>query len=67
MPSSVYISFASNANKSALNETQVCQLHSKTQLHKCYVPATSACSSKGIFEAATNSTNQTNKAGSMCH
>ncbi len=30
----------------------------------CYVPATSAAFSKGIFVVATNSTNQTNKAGS---
>ncbi len=28
----------------------------------CYVPATSAASFKGIFVAATNSTNWTNKA-----
>ncbi len=33
----------------------------------CYVPATSAASSKGIFVEVTNSTNQTNKAGSMWH
>ncbi len=33
----------------------------------CYVPATSAYSSKGVFVAATNSTNQTNKAGSTCY
>jgi hypothetical protein len=33
----------------------------------CYVPATSAALSKGIFAAATNGTNQTNKADSMCH
>ncbi len=32
-----------------------------------YVPAISAASSKGIFAADTNSTNQTNKAGSSCH
>ncbi len=32
-----------------------------------YVPSTSSASSEGIFAAATNSTNQTNKAGSMCH
>ncbi len=32
-----------------------------------YVPATSTAYSKGIFAAATNSTNQTNKEGSMCH
>ncbi len=32
----------------------------KKRLHKfCYVAATSACSSMGIFVAATNSTNQT--------
>jgi len=31
------------------------------------VPATSAASSKGIFTAATNSTNHTNKAGGTCH
>ncbi len=33
----------------------------------CYVLAISAASTKGICVAATNSTNQTNKAGSMCH
>jgi hypothetical protein len=33
----------------------------------CYVPATSAAFSRGIFAAATNSTNQTNKAGRTCH
>ncbi len=33
----------------------------------CYVPATSAASSKGIFAEDTNSTNQENKVGSMCH
>jgi hypothetical protein len=32
----------------------------------CYVPATSAASSKGIFAVATNITNQTNKAGGTC-
>jgi hypothetical protein len=31
-------------------------------LEFCYLPATSACYFKGIFAAATNSTNQTNKA-----
>jgi hypothetical protein len=34
-------------------------------LKLCYVPITSDWSSKGIFAAATNSTNQTNKAGSI--
>jgi hypothetical protein len=34
---------------------------------KFYVLATSAAFVKGIFLAATNSTNQTNKADSMCH
>ncbi len=33
----------------------------------CYVPATSAASSNGIFAAATNSSNQTNKAGGTSH
>jgi hypothetical protein len=61
MPSSVYISFVFNVNKSVLNGTQVCQLHSKTQLHESCVPATSACSSRGIFAEATNSTNQTKR------
>ncbi len=32
-----------------------------------YVPATNACYSEGIFVAATNITNPTNKAGTMCH
>jgi len=32
-----------------------------------YVSDTSAASSKGIFAAATKSTNQKNKAGSMSH
>ncbi len=45
----------------------VCSNHryiKKSRLLKfCYVPAASAASSKGIFAAATNSTNQTNKAG----
>jgi hypothetical protein len=36
-------------------------------LEFCYVPATCAASSKGIFVLATNSTNQTNKAGSTFH
>jgi hypothetical protein len=31
------------------------------------VPPTKAASSMGIFVMATNSTNQSNKAGSMCH
>ncbi len=40
----------------------------KSRLLKfCYVPATSAASSKGIFVAATISSNQTNKVGSGCH
>ncbi len=40
----------------------------KSRLLKfCYVPSTSAAFSKGIFAAATNSTNQTNKAGWTCH
>ncbi len=40
----------------------------KSRLLKfCCVPATSVCPSVGIFVAATSSTNQTNKAGSMCH
>ncbi len=33
----------------------------------CYVLATSAASSNGIFAATTNSTNQTNKAGGVFH
>ncbi len=33
----------------------------------CYVLTTCAASSPGIFVAATNSTNQTNKAGGTCH
>jgi hypothetical protein len=33
----------------------------------CCVPATSTAFSKGIIAAATNSTNQRNKAGSACH
>jgi len=33
----------------------------------CYVTANSAASSKENFAAATNSTNQSNKAGSMWH
>ncbi len=33
----------------------------------CNVPATNAASSKGVFAAATNSTNKANKAGSACH
>ncbi len=32
-----------------------------------YVPTTSTAFSNGIFEEATNSTNQANKAGGMCH
>jgi hypothetical protein len=36
-------------------------------LKLCYVLATSAGFSKGIFVAATNSTNQTNKADGACH
>jgi len=40
----------------------------KSSLFKfCYMPATSAASSKGIFAVANNSTNQTNKAGGMSH
>ncbi len=40
----------------------------KSKLVKfCYELATTATSSKGIFATATNRTNQTNKAGSMCH
>jgi len=38
----------------------------KSRLLKFYnVPATSAAFSKGIFAAASNSTNQANKAGGM--
>jgi len=33
----------------------------------CYVPVTGAASSKGIFVVATNSTNQTDKAGGTRH
>ncbi len=36
-------------------------------LRVCYVPATSATSSKAFFAAAINSTNETKKVGSMCH
>ncbi len=40
----------------------------KSRLLKfCYVPATSIASSKGLFAAATFSTNKTNKAGGTCH
>jgi hypothetical protein len=40
----------------------------KSRLLKfCYVRAISAASSEGIFVKATNRTNQTNKAGVMCH
>ncbi len=40
----------------------------KSRLLKfCFVPATNAWSCKGIFVVVTNSTNQTNKAGSMRH
>jgi hypothetical protein len=40
----------------------------KSRLLKfCYVPATSAASSKGLFAAATFSTNKTNKTGGTCH
>ncbi len=39
----------------------------KSRLLKfCYMPAISAAVFKGIFAAATNSTNQTNKAGGTC-
>ncbi len=39
----------------------------KSRLLKfCCVPATSVTSFKGIFVAATDSTNQAKKAGSMC-
>jgi hypothetical protein len=38
------------------------KISKKSRLIKFYyVPATSACSSKGIFAAATNSTKQTNR------
>ncbi len=33
----------------------------------CFVPATSAYFSECVFALATNSSNQTNKAGSTCH
>ncbi len=40
----------------------------KSRLLKfCYVHATNAASAEGIFAAATNNANQTNRAGSMCH
>jgi hypothetical protein len=40
----------------------------KSRLLKfCYVPAASAAFSKAILATATNSTNQKNKAGDMCH
>ncbi len=36
-------------------------------LKVCYVPNTSAASSKAFFAAAINSTNETNTAGDMRH
>jgi len=36
-------------------------------LKVCYVPATSAASSKAFFAVANNSTNETNKVGGMRH
>ncbi len=40
----------------------------KSRLLKfCYVAATSTASFKGIFAAATNITNKTNKADNTCH
>jgi hypothetical protein len=36
-------------------------------LKVCYVPATSASLPRLLFYAAINSTNETNKAGSMCN
>jgi hypothetical protein len=39
----------------------------KSILLEFYVPATSTAFSKGIFAVTTNSTNQTNKAGSTFH
>ena len=33
----------------------------------CYLPASSAASSMGIFATAAYSANQTNKGGGMCH
>jgi hypothetical protein len=42
------------------------KISEKSRLLKfCYVPATSAWSSEGIFAAATNSTNQANQASSI--
>ncbi len=44
------------------------KIERKSRLLKfCCVPATSPAASTGIFVPATNSTNQTNKAGSMFH
>jgi hypothetical protein len=39
----------------------------KLLLKVCYVPDTSAASSKAFFTAAIYSTNETNKAGATCH
>ncbi len=36
-------------------------------LKGCYVPATSACTSKAFFASAINNTNETNKAGGTRH
>jgi hypothetical protein len=42
-------------------------LKKSSLLKFCCVTSTNIASSKGIFAAATNSTNQTNKAGSTCY
>ncbi len=42
-------------------------LKKSSSLKFCYVPATGVASSKGIFVVATNSTNQTDKAGGTRH
>jgi hypothetical protein len=62
-------------NRQQLQPTNVAikldELHrylKKSRLPKfCHVSATSAAFSKGIFAAATNSSNQANKAGCTCH
>ena len=54
-----YQSIASSKLQAALLALSPCLL--------CFVPASSAYFTEYVFEATTNNTNQTNKAGSMRH
>jgi hypothetical protein len=73
--------FCSGAPKSNFSSTEKCVQIGSTNSHYlvhryiknsrllkfCHVPATSAAFAKDVFVVVNNSTNQTNKEGSMCY